>query len=94
MHRARRVTGKPGRSDETGAQSYATCMSNPIQDLRYALRNIRRNPVFAAVALVSLALGVGYNTAVCSLMDQILLRLLPVWHPEELVVLSELAPNN
>src|SRR5947207_2123582 len=73
---------------------YATDMSNLIQDLRYALRNLWRNPVFAAVALLSLALGIGCNTAIFSLMDQILLRLLPVRHPEQLVVLSEPGPNS
>ena len=56
-------------------------------DLRFALRSFRRTPVFTAVAVVSLALGIGANTAVFTLADQILLRLLPVKNPQELVQL-------
>src|SRR6266852_7814307 len=56
-----------------------------LDDLRYALRNLRRTPVFATVAILSLALGIGANTAIFSLLDQVLLRLLPVKNPAELV---------
>jgi len=55
--------------------------------VRYALRNLRRTPVFTAVAILSLALGIGANTAIFSLIDQILLRMLPVKNPQELVKL-------
>ena len=63
-------------------------MSTFFQDLRYSLRGLRQSPVFTAVALVSIALGIGANTAVFSLMDQALLRSLPVKHPEQLVLFS------
>jgi predicted permease len=56
-----------------------------LDELRYALRNLRRTPVFAAVAIGSLALGIGANTAIFSLLDQVLLRTLPVKNPQELV---------
>jgi len=59
-----------------------------IQDLRYAARTIVRNPGFTLVATLTLALGIGANTAIYSLMESILLRSLPVADPESLVVLN------
>ncbi|MBV8844167.1 MAG: ABC transporter permease, partial [Bryobacterales bacterium] len=58
------------------------------QDLRYALRAIKNNRAFTALAVLSLALGIGANTAIFSFMDAILLRSLPVKDPRELVVLN------
>src|SRR5215471_5901568 len=59
-----------------------------IQDLRYAVRTLRKAPLFTAVAVVSLALGIGANTAIFTLINQLLLQLLPVRNPEELVLLN------
>jgi predicted permease len=57
-----------------------------LNDLRFALRSFRRSPVFAASAIACLALGIGANTAIFSLLDQVLLRSLPVADPERLVL--------
>ncbi len=67
-------------------------MAKLVQDLRYSIRNLRRNPVFTVVALLSLALGIGCNTAIFSLLDQVMLRRLPVTQPGRLVVLSDPGP--
>ena len=68
-------------------------MSTTIADLRYALRGLRRSPLFASVAILSLALGIGANTAIFTLIDQILLRKLPIRHPEQLVMLYQQGTN-
>jgi macrolide transport system ATP-binding/permease protein len=64
-----------------------------VQDLRYALRAMAANPLFTATAVLSLALGIGANTAIYSFMDAILLRGLPVPHPEELAIAEWHAPG-
>ncbi len=56
-----------------------------LQDLRYALRALRATPAFAAVAILSLALGIGANTAIFSLVNSLILKSLPVSHPEQLL---------
>jgi predicted permease len=58
-----------------------------LQDLRYALRQLLRNPGFSLVATLSLALGIGANTAIFGLIDQVMLRFLPVRNPAELTVI-------
>jgi predicted permease len=59
------------------------------QDLVYGARMLARSPAFTAVAILSLALGIGANTAIFSLIDSLLLRQLPVSNPQELVVLTD-----
>src|ERR1700688_3021721 len=56
------------------------------KDIQFALRAFRKSPVFTVVALLSLALGIGANTAIFSLLDQVLLRLMPVKNPQEVVM--------
>ena len=68
-------------------------MSTAWADLRYAIRGLRRSPLFAIVAILSLALGIGANSAIFTLMDQVLLRKLPVSHPEQLVMLYQQGPH-
>jgi predicted permease len=69
-------------------------MANLLPDLRYALRGIRRAPLFTSVAILSLALGIGANTAIFTLMDQLMLRKLPIRAPEQLVMLIQHGPHN
>src|SRR5262245_35197508 len=64
------------------------------QDLRYGARMLLKNPGFSVVAVLTLALGLGANTAIFSLTDQILLRVLPVENPKELVVLRSVGPKS
>ena len=63
------------------------------QDARYALRGMRRSPAFTAVAVLSLALGMGANTAIFSLINALMLRMLPVRDPGQLVELLFKAPG-
>ncbi len=62
-------------------------MNGLVQDLRYAVRQLVKSPGFAVVAIVTLALGIGANTAIYTLLDQVLLRGLPVKEPDRLVLL-------
>jgi predicted permease len=65
-----------------------------LQDTRYALRIMKKSPAFTCVAILTLALGIGANTAIFSVMRQVLLQRLPVSHPEELVLLYSPGPRD
>src|SRR5687767_12384706 len=65
-----------------------------LADLRLAFRQLAKSPGFAAVAILSLALGIGANTALFSLIDDVLLKSLPVQNPDELVLLRWHSPRN
>src|SRR5512139_2639908 len=69
-------------------------MTNLLADARFALRALRRSPLFAAVAILSLALGIGANTAIFTLLDQLLLRELPIKDPEQIVMLYQKGAHN
>jgi predicted permease len=60
-----------------------------VQDVQYGVRTLAKNPAFTLVAMATLAFGIGANTAMFSLLDQVVLRLLPVSHPERLVIVRE-----
>ncbi|SPE41229.1 putative Permease [Candidatus Sulfopaludibacter sp. SbA3] len=64
-----------------------------LSDLRYAARTLAKSPAFSAVAILSLALGIGASTALFSLMDVMLLRALPVKNPQQLVEFARAAPD-
>ena len=69
-------------------------MTLPTNDFKLAVRGLFRNPLFSIVAILSLALGIGANTAIFTLIDQILLRKLPVKNPEQLVMLYQEGPHS
>ncbi|HEY4217216.1 MAG TPA: ABC transporter permease [Gemmatimonadaceae bacterium] len=71
------------------AMSRANVWDELIQDVAYALRTLRRNPGFTAVIVLALALGIGANTAIFTLIDAVVVRGLPVSHPEQLVAVGD-----
>src|SRR2546430_3901239 len=68
-------------------------METLFQDVRYGIRTLLRSPGFTAAAVLSLALGIGANTAIFTMIDAVLLKMLPVKEPESLVALAFASPE-
>jgi predicted permease len=89
VREARLRLGNPTRiAEETREVGIAALLESILQDIRYALRQIRRSPGLSVAVLLSLAFGLGANTAIFSLVDAAILKPLPVADPDSLVVLE------
>jgi predicted permease len=84
----RAMGGVERRKEECRETRRVRWIEDLMQDLNYGLRTLRKSPGFTTVAVLSLALGIGANTAIFSLVDPILIKSLPVTKPEQLVVLK------
>ncbi|HWF47274.1 MAG TPA: ABC transporter permease, partial [Bryobacteraceae bacterium] len=79
--------------EQMRAMWISTFWETLLQDAHFGARLIRKNPTFSFVAIVSLAVGIGANTAIFSLIDAILLKILPVSNPQELALLGTQTPE-
>ncbi|HEX8726937.1 MAG TPA: ABC transporter permease, partial [Gemmatimonadaceae bacterium] len=84
-------TAQQERSHDVGV---LTWLESALADVRYAVRSLIASPGFALVAILSLALGIGANTAMFSITNAVVLRALPVWHPEQLVDVYMKSPGD
>jgi predicted permease len=80
--------------DHTRDVGWEARLDSLWRDVRYAIRTLRKSPVFTAVAVTTLALGIGANTAIFSVIDAVMLRPLPVDRPEELISLATVYPGD
>jgi putative ABC transport system permease protein len=91
---ARREFGNATLIEESSREVWQwPSLESLLADIRYALRMLHKNPGFTAVAVLTLALGIGANTAIFSLIDSVMLRMLPVEKPEELLQLEMRQPG-
>ena len=91
---ALRAFGNPTRVvEDVRDMSVWTWWERLTQDVQYGVRTFRRNPAFAATVVLSLAIGIGANTAIFTLINAALLRTLPVGHPEQLTILNPIGDD-
>ena len=85
----RDLGGVERRKEECRDMRRVKLIEDMAQDVRYGLRVLRKNPGFTAVAALTLGLGIGANTEIFSVIDALMLRPLPVRHPEQLLAFSQ-----
>ena len=91
---ARRAFGNVTLTEENSREEWRwRALEDFLTDVRHGLRVLRKNPGFTAAAVTVLALGIGANTALFSVVNGVLLRPLPFPHPEQLIALRESKPN-
>lgn len=90
----RRLGNETALKERTRDVDALVLIEAAIQDLRFGVRTLLKNPGFTSVAILTLALGIGANTAIFSLLDGLVLRALPVPHPEQLVRVGAHSPGD